>query len=265
MDVEINSSAFESVFNPTQLDFFSTLDNCVEDNSYDKSEVKTNFRINCETKDKTFIPSDTQSTVNYNTNETVPQFNQNVTFGDSIHQSWGPTIKELTEEHLNEDKGYYTSSGTDTTGPVVYETCFDEQLKTLNKDFSKKKKINRKQSYLSPKKGSICQKKLAHATAEYRYRSSINDQIRRLKTLVAGPNAKWKKSAILETVADYIQKLKAANHNLVEENLQLKMRLSHETSNQLNVNPMNTSYLFLPTFSSLTNSSQLSTIMYSCI
>jgi hypothetical protein len=133
--------------------------------------------------------------------------------------------------------------------------------------FKKMKKIDRKLDLIkSSKKQVYTDKKLAHATAESRYRSSINEQIRKLKTLVAGPNANWKKSAILETVAEYIQQLKKTNSNLIQENLQLKLRLSHSMS--MSKKQMSTSYFVVPSITPLVTNclqAQYSTVMYSCL
>ena len=288
MDINLFATNFdETIFNATHFDLFNAFDtnhnNSIEENNnFNKFSEKLNNTFGTNSEKPSDVDPNGQITVHtFNSNGSVEQFydkNVCLSFGDTIDDSFCATtdisLKELSEnfeqnpnsEETNEDNGYYTSSATDIDSPILeFNANFEEQQKDFNKELKKMKKISRKLSLLSSKKGVFCQKKLAHATAESRYRSSINEQIKRLKTLVAGPNANWKKSAILETVAEYIQQLKTANANLVEENLQLKMRLSHTTATQMTTTPINTSYVFVPTLSSLNNSSQISTLMYSCI
>ena len=289
MDFNVFAANFdETLFNPTQFDLFNNFDNN-HNNSIEEnisilnklSDKQNSLGINCEQQSDVQKQSSTetfgQTTVHtFNNNDSVQQFyDKNICLSfDSFCATTDSQMKDLSknfeenpiDEEPNEDNGYYTSSATDLESPSIeFKTSLEDHQKDFNKELKKMKKISRKLSLLSTKNGGFSQKKIAHATAESRYRSSINEQIKRLKTLVAGPNANWKKSAILETVAEYIQQLKTANSNLIEENLQLKMRLSHSTATQMTTTPLNTSYLFVPTVGSLTNASQISTLMYSCI
>ncbi|KAJ8297991.1 hypothetical protein KUTeg_024522 [Tegillarca granosa] len=85
---------------------------------------------------------------------------------------------------------------------------------------SDKVPINRLNSGAKPKKG---ERKTAHNAIEKRYRLSINDKIVELKDLVAGPDARLNKSAILKKAIDYIHYLQNANQRLKQENMMLKL------------------------------------------
>jgi len=67
-------------------------------------------------------------------------------------------------------------------------------------------------------------RKSGHNAIEKRYRSSINDRIVELKTIVAGDDAKMNKSAILRKTIEYIRYLQGQNIKLKTENIQLKTK-----------------------------------------
>merc|ERR1719312_2242942 len=67
-------------------------------------------------------------------------------------------------------------------------------------------------------------RKSGHNAIEKRYRSSINDRIVELKSIVAGDDAKMNKSAILRKTIEYIRYLQGQNIKLKTENLELKMK-----------------------------------------
>ncbi|XP_075589355.1 sterol regulatory element binding protein [Dermatophagoides farinae] len=69
------------------------------------------------------------------------------------------------------------------------------------------------------------EKRSAHNAIEKRYRSSINDKILELKTIIAGPDAKLKKAVILRKVIEYIHYLQKRNQTLETEMNVLKKRL----------------------------------------
>lgn len=75
----------------------------------------------------------------------------------------------------------------------------------------------------TPGRGPKKEKRTTHNAIEKRYRLSINDKIVELKDLVAGPDAKLNKSAILKKAIDYIRFLLNANNRLKQENMALKM------------------------------------------
>jgi hypothetical protein len=185
---------------------------------------------------------------------------------DCLSEPISSESKQISKYRENSDELFLPN--IETSQHIRNKRSEEEMSSDRTKEsFKKMKKIDRKLDLIkSSKKQVYTDKKLAHATAESRYRSSINEQIRKLKTLVAGPNANWKKSAILETVAEYIQQLKKTNSNLIQENLQLKLRLSHSMS--MSQKQMNTSYFVLPSITPLVTNclqAQYSTVMYSCL
>ena len=270
----ITTNFDESHLNSVNFDFFSLMD--YNNNSIDsefnsiplltQNDDKSNGQAVEQSFQSQIIPqmsdkklcstSDSNSESDFCSTNELKQFSLNECPKGLQQMSVLESLAENTEHrHLNvvECQSY------DCHHCHEYHDYHDNHL---SKDLKKIKRIGKRLGLLSGKKGAFSEKKLAHATAESRYRSSINDQIKRLKTLVAGPNANWKKSAILETVAEYIQQLKATNAKLIEENLQLKMKLS-QSSGQMTA-PSH-SYVFVPTLPSLSSASQISTLMYSCI
>ncbi|KRX74508.1 Histone-lysine N-methyltransferase 2C [Trichinella sp. T6] len=67
-----------------------------------------------------------------------------------------------------------------------------------------------------------CRRRCAHSVIERRYRSSINERIAELKTLVIGPSARASKSTVLRAAIDKLKQLKQLNDSLRAENEQLK-------------------------------------------
>ena len=68
-------------------------------------------------------------------------------------------------------------------------------------------------------------RKAGHNDIEKRYRSSINDRIVELKTILSGEDAKMSKSAILRKAIEYIRFLQAKTTRLEQENKQLKNKI----------------------------------------
>ena len=68
-------------------------------------------------------------------------------------------------------------------------------------------------------------RKSGHNAIEKRYRSSINDRIVELKTILAGEDAKMNKSAILRKAIDYIRHLQNKTGRLEQENKALKTKI----------------------------------------
>lgn len=78
-------------------------------------------------------------------------------------------------------------------------------------------------------------KKTTHNAIERRYRTSINDKIVELKTMLVGEGGKLNKSAILKKSIDKIHDLENENHDLRLENARLRemlgaQNLTHEES-----------------------------------
>ncbi|KHJ46793.1 apurinic endonuclease [Trichuris suis] len=69
-------------------------------------------------------------------------------------------------------------------------------------------------------------RRCAHSVIERRYRSSINERIAELKSLVAGTEAKLSKSAILRTAIEQLKRLRESNDSLRAENEHLQRLLS---------------------------------------
>ncbi|KRY93685.1 Sterol regulatory element-binding protein 2 [Trichinella pseudospiralis] len=65
-------------------------------------------------------------------------------------------------------------------------------------------------------------RRCAHSVIERRYRSSINERIAELKTLVLGSSARASKSTVLRAAIDKLKQLKQLNDSLQAENEQLK-------------------------------------------
>ena len=68
-------------------------------------------------------------------------------------------------------------------------------------------------------------RKSGHNAIEKRYRSSINDRIVELKTILAGEDAKMNKSAILRKAIEYIRHLQNKTGRLEQENKALKAKI----------------------------------------
>ena len=68
-------------------------------------------------------------------------------------------------------------------------------------------------------------RKSGHNAIEKRYRSSINDRIVELKTILAGEDAKMNKSAILRKAIEYIRHLQNKTGRLEQENKALKSKI----------------------------------------
>ena len=73
--------------------------------------------------------------------------------------------------------------------------------------------------------GSRTMRKSGHNAIEKRYRSSINDRILELKTILAGEDAKMNKSAILRKAIEYIRHLQNKTSRLEQENKALKTKI----------------------------------------
>ena len=73
--------------------------------------------------------------------------------------------------------------------------------------------------------GSRTVRKSGHNAIEKRYRSSINDRIVELKTILAGEDAKMNKSAILRKAIEYIRHLQNKTTRLEQENKTLKSKI----------------------------------------
>ena len=73
--------------------------------------------------------------------------------------------------------------------------------------------------------GCRTMRKSGHNAIEKRYRSSINDRILELKTILAGENAKMNKSAILRKAIEYIRHLQNKTTRLEQENKALKSKM----------------------------------------
>ena len=73
--------------------------------------------------------------------------------------------------------------------------------------------------------GSRTMRKSGHNAIEKRYRSSINDRILELKTILAGEDAKMNKSAILRKAIEYIRHLQNKTTRLEQENKALKSKM----------------------------------------
>lgn len=75
-------------------------------------------------------------------------------------------------------------------------------------------------------------KKTTHNAIERRYRTSINDKIVELKTMLVGDGGKLNKSAILKKSIDKINDLENENHDLKLENARLREMLSGQHINR---------------------------------
>lgn len=75
-------------------------------------------------------------------------------------------------------------------------------------------------------------KKTTHNAIERRYRTSINDKIVELKTMLVGEAGKLNKSAILKKSIDKINDLENENHDLKAENARLRELLSAQHVNR---------------------------------
>ena len=73
--------------------------------------------------------------------------------------------------------------------------------------------------------GCRTMRKSGHNAIEKRYRSSINDRILELKTILAGEDAKMNKSAILRKAIEYIRHLQNKTTRLEQENKALKSKI----------------------------------------
>uniref|UniRef100_A0A5S6Q3N5 BHLH domain-containing protein n=1 Tax=Trichuris muris TaxID=70415 RepID=A0A5S6Q3N5_TRIMR len=76
-------------------------------------------------------------------------------------------------------------------------------------------------------------RRCAHSLIERRYRSSINERMAELKSLVAGTDAKLSKSAILRTAIEQLKRLRQSNDSLRAENEHLQRLLSSERHRHL--------------------------------
>uniref|UniRef100_A0A8C4R2N4 BHLH domain-containing protein n=1 Tax=Eptatretus burgeri TaxID=7764 RepID=A0A8C4R2N4_EPTBU len=65
----------------------------------------------------------------------------------------------------------------------------------------------------------------SHNAIERRYRSSINERMGELRALLAGPNSKLHKSAVLRKAVDYIRYLQEVNRRLRKQNRTLRCSL----------------------------------------
>jgi len=68
------------------------------------------------------------------------------------------------------------------------------------------------------------QKRSAHLSAEFRYRTKLNDKITKLRNIV-GPKSQLSKSGVLGRSIDLINKLQKANNKLKEENCKMRLLL----------------------------------------
>jgi hypothetical protein len=242
----------ENMFNTVQFDFIN--------NNFETSDSSNYYDEDYNQSDSPSILQDLdESTICHNKNGF-----SNV--NDYLSEPISSGSKQISKYRENSNELFLPN--IETSQHSRNKRSEEEMSSDRTKEsFKKMKKIDKKLDLIkSSKKQVYNDKKLAHATAESRYRSSINEQIRKLKTLVAGPNANWKKSAILETVAEYIKQLKKTNSNLIEENLQLKLRLSHSMS--MSQKQMNAPYFVVPSITPLVTNclqAQYSTVMYSCL
>ncbi|UXI23319.1 mediator of RNA polymerase II transcription subunit 1 [Sarcoptes scabiei] len=83
------------------------------------------------------------------------------------------------------------------------------------------------------------QKRSAHLSAEFRYRTKLNEKINRLRGLVSKHKHNLSKSAVLTRSIEMIVKLQKLTMHLHESNLRLQQRLSDSSANnKQNSNPL---------------------------
>lgn len=75
-----------------------------------------------------------------------------------------------------------------------------------------------------PEQSVAAQKRSAHLSAEFRYRTKLNDKISRLRNIV-GPKSQLSKSGVLSRSIDLINKLQKSNIKLKEENKRIRILL----------------------------------------
>ena len=78
------------------------------------------------------------------------------------------------------------------------------------------------------------EKRTAHNAIEKKYRSSINDKINELKSLVTDSTAKLQKSGVLRKAIDYIRNIEDINKKLNDENKLLRNALQAICANKQN-------------------------------
>jgi hypothetical protein len=77
------------------------------------------------------------------------------------------------------------------------------------------------------------QKRSAHLSAEFRYRTKLNDKISKLRNIV-GPKSQLSKSGVLSRSIDLINKLQKTNSKLKEENNKMRLLLMQVNNQVLN-------------------------------
>ena len=75
-------------------------------------------------------------------------------------------------------------------------------------------------------------KRTAHLSAEFRYRTKLNDKITKLRNLV-GPKSQLSKSGVLSKSIDLIVRLQKSNLRFKQENAQMKLMLSRICNTQM--------------------------------
>jgi hypothetical protein len=92
-------------------------------------------------------------------------------------------------------------------------------------------RFNSNKKYNNTSKQS--QKRSAHLSAEFRYRTKLNDKISKLRNIV-GPKSQLSKSGVLSRSIDLINKLQKANSKLKEENNKIRLLLMQVNNQVMN-------------------------------
>ena len=188
---------------------------------------------------------------------------------ETIENLYSSEPEEQTNNQLSIDQSVEDLDESSEDNQQI-ETCFDEhydyqtvtsancspysntlqssaKLNTSPIDVISKKKSksnddrNRKASTQSaPEQSAAAQKRSAHLSAEFRYRTKLNDKITRLRNIV-GPKSQLSKSGVLSRSIDLISKLQKSNTKLKEENRKFRILLM-QACNQLPNNAMSGSH-----------------------
>ena len=174
--------------------------------------------------------------------ESEGQTNNELTFNDEeLEDDFDDNNQNLFDETFDyptAQPSAYSNSMTSSPTNSITNTSFNvspihvspvQQTKapTVKSDNnSRNNSRNRKQSSMSaPGESSAqMQKRSAHLSAEFRYRTKLNDKITKLRNIV-GPKSQLSKSGVLSRSIDLITKLQKSNNRLKDENKKIRMLL----------------------------------------
>ena len=180
-----------------------------------ETEEKNNNRMSFEEEEEDF---------EHNSNRSL--FEEPYDYQSSHSSSYPNCMPSFSSENCSK----FNTSSIESTSQTKRDSAKEENNVSLRARNSNRGRKKSTQS--APGETSVqMQKRSAHLSAEFRYRTKLNDKITKLRNIV-GPKSQLSKSGVLSRSIDLITKLQKSNTKLKEENKKIRILLM-QACNQL--------------------------------